>query len=137
MIRPLAIGLRQRLSKSVALLAVLHTFKAGWDSVVVSAVNGWRMTAQIAEVRQGHAEDRADLAESVLKDLGEGVSRVKAAAEAYNKDSSAITGQLNQISKDLKSYAKDKPLSADCRPDAGRVRSLVEAVAAAKQAAAR
>lgn len=119
------------LAIALAALAVLAGFAGGW------VVNGWRMTAQIAEVRQVRAEDRADLAESALKDLSEGASRVKAAAEAYNKDSSAITGQLNQISKDLKSYAKDKPLSADCRPDAGRVRSLAEAVAAAKQAAAR
>ncbi|APD13638.1 hypothetical protein RO07_25625 [Pandoraea pulmonicola] len=76
-------------------------------------------------------------AESALADMAEGASRVKVAAEAYNSESAAILGRLSQISKDLKSYAKDKPLPADCRPDAGWVRSLSEAVAAAKQAAAR
>ncbi|ODP33058.1 hypothetical protein [Pandoraea sp. ISTKB] len=112
-------------------LVMLAGFAGGW------VVNGWRMSAAVAEVRQARAEDRADAAESALTDLAEGASRVKAAADAYKFESSAITGQLAQISKELKSYAKDKPLPVDCRPDAGRVRSLAEAVAAAKQAAAR
>lgn len=112
-------------------LAVLAGFAGGW------VVNGWRMSAAVAKAEKAHAEDRAVSAESALSDLAEGASRVKAAAEAYNVERSAISGQLNQISKDLKSYAKEKPLPADCRPDAGRVRSLSEAVAAAKQAAAR
>ena len=114
-----------------AAVMLVGGFAGGW------VVNGWRMSAAVAEARQARAVDRAESAESTLSDLVEGASRVKAAAEADNTERVAITGKLEQLSKDLQRYAKDKPLPADCRPDAGRVRSLAEAVAAAKQATAR
>ncbi|WP_150685788.1 hypothetical protein [Pandoraea iniqua] len=90
------------------------------------------MSAEVAAAKQARAEDRADSVESALVDFAELAGRVRTMADAYNTGSTAITGQLTQLSKDLKNYAKDKPFPVD-----GRVRSLSEAVAAAKQAVAR
>lgn len=114
-----------------ALVLLLVGGSVGW------VVNGWRMGAALAEAREARAADSAESARAALADLAEGASKVRAMADSYNTGRAEISGKLEQLSKDFKSYAKDKPLPADCRPDAGRVRSLAEAVAAAKQAAAR
>lgn len=112
-------------------LLVLAGMAIGW------VANGWRMSAEIAEAHEAQAVDREASARAALADLVEGASKVKAAAASYNSERAVIAGKLDQLSKDFNSYAKDKPLPADCRPDAGRVRSLSDAIAAAKQAAAR
>jgi hypothetical protein len=114
-----------------AVLLLLAGASTGW------VVNGWRMSAALAEAREARAVDSAESARSALADFAEGASKVRAMADSYNSERTALVGKLDQLSKDFKSYAKDKPLPADCRPDAGRVRSLSEAVAAAKQATAR
>lgn len=114
-----------------ALLLLLAGASVGW------VVNGWRMSAALAEAREARAVDSAESARAALVDLAEGASKVRAMADSYNSERAEFSGKLDQLSKDFKSYAKDKPLPPDCRPDAGRVRSLADAVAAAKQAAAR
>lgn len=114
-----------------ALLLLLAGASVGW------VVNGWRMSAALAEAREARAVDSAESARAALADLAAGASKVRAMADSYNSGRAEISGKLDQLSKDFKNYAKDKPLPADCRPDAVRVRSLSEAVAAAKQAAAR
>lgn len=115
----------------VALVLLLAGGSVGWG------VSGWRMGAALAEAREARVADSAESARAALADLAEGASKVRAMADSYSTGRAEISGKLDQLSKDFKSYAKDKPLPADCRPDAGRVRSLAEAVAAAKQAAAR
>ncbi|VVE27925.1 hypothetical protein PPN31114_03498 [Pandoraea pneumonica] len=116
---------------ALLLLGVLAGFGGGW------VVNGWRMTAAIAEERHARAEDRASAAEAALADFVKGADLVRDAAKSYTDERAAIVGKLDQLSKDLKNYANEKPLPVDCRPDAGRLRSLSDAIDAAKQAATR
>ncbi|VVD76038.1 hypothetical protein PEP31012_00845 [Pandoraea eparura] len=115
----------------VGVLLLLTGAAAGW------VINGWRMSAAVAGAQKERALDGQASAVAALADFAETASKVKEAADSYISERAAIAGKLDQLSKDLKNYAKDKPLPADCRPDAGRVRSLSEAVAAAKQAATR
>lgn len=124
-------GMKVSVCVVAGVLLLLAGAVAGW------VTNGWRMTAAVADAQKARALDGQASAVAALADLAESASKVKAAADSYNSERGVIVGQLSQLTKDLKNYAKDKPLSADCRPDDGRVRSLAAAIAAAKQAAAR
>lgn len=114
--------------RGIATLALgASLFAAGW------AVNGWRKDAEIAELTAARAQAdlvSANLALSEIKEAGE---KIRQNADAYRAAQSGLGAKLEAIRKELKNA---KPLPADCRPDAQRVRSLSDAVGAAKQAAA-
>ena len=103
-------------------------FAAGWMT------HGWRKDAEIAELAAARAQ--ADLASAnlALTDLKAAGAIIRQSADEYLAIHSTLSAKLDAIRKDLKN---GKPLPADCRPDAQRMRSLSDAVEAAKQAAAR
>ena len=72
-------------------------------------------------------------ANQALGELRAAGADIRARADEYRAIQSTLGTRLDAIQKELKNA---KPLPADCRPDAGRVRMLSDAVDAAKQAAA-
>jgi len=98
-------------------------------------VQGWRKDADIADLKREQADDRAAGTAAALTDLVTAAGNVKAAAQGYVSARNDLTTAMSAISKDLKNVQKQNPLPVDCRPDAGRLRNLQAAVAAANAAA--
>lgn len=116
-----------RIIINVALAAAVG-FGAGW------LVNGWRKDAELAEIKAERAEGRADQVQAALDDLATGAAKIRASADGYSADVSALDAKLEAIRKDFKNA---KPLPPDCRPDAPRVRELTSVATAVDQAIAR
>ncbi|MGO4761827.1 hypothetical protein AB4120_04725 [Cupriavidus sp. 2KB_3] len=110
-----------------AALVAAGIFAAGW------AANGWRKDAEIG--RMTTASSQADLASAnqALGDLCTAGETIRAKADEFAGIKTTLGAKLDAIRKHLKNAPK---LPADCRPDAGRVRLMSDAVDAAKQAAA-
>jgi len=122
---PLPTNIPWRAAGAAVLAVVL--FAAGW------AVNGWRKDAEIAELTAARAQADLTSANAALGNLEAAGARIRQSADDYLIIKSDLGAKLDAIRKDLKNA---KPLPAGCRPDAQRVRSLSDAVDAAKQAAA-
>ncbi|MEM5429410.1 hypothetical protein [Cupriavidus oxalaticus] len=101
-------------------------FAAGWSA------NGWRKDAEIAELTAARAQADLTSANLALTDMKEAGAKIRQSADDYLAIQSMLGVKMDALRKDLKNA---KPLPADCRPDAQRVRNLSEAVDAAKQAA--
>lgn len=114
-----------RLAGSAVLAGAL--FAAGW------VTNGWRKDAELAELTAARAQADVATANQALGELRAAGADIRARADEYRAIQSTLGTRLDAIQKELKNA---KPLPADCRPDAGRVRMLSDAVDAAKQAAA-
>lgn len=114
-----------RVAGAAALAGAL--FSAGWT------INGWRKDAELAELTAARAQADVATANQALGDLRAAGAEIRARADEYRAIQSTLSTRLDAIQKELKNA---KPLPADCRPDAGRVRMLSDAVDAAKQAAA-
>lgn len=110
----------------VALLAA-GIFTAGW------AVNGWRKDAEIDRMKTASAQADLASANQALGDLRVAGATIREKADEFAGIQITLGAKLDAIRKDLKNAPK---LPADCRPDAGRVRLMSDAVDAAKQAAA-
>ena len=110
----------------VGLLAA-GIFAAGW------AANGWRKDAEIAEMKAAAAKTNLAAANQAIDDLGKASATIRTKADEFAGINTTLGVKLDAIRKDLKNAPK---LPADCRPDAGRVRLMSDAVDAAKQAAA-
>lgn len=111
----------------VAALLAAGIFTAGW------AVNGWRKSAEIAELTAARAQADLTSANEALGDLRTASAKIREKADEFAGIQTTLGAKLDAIRKDLKNAPK---LPADCRPDAGRVRLMSDAVDAAKQAAA-
>ena len=61
---------------------------------------------------------------------------MNAAGAGYQASLAAIDAQFSNLQKGLSNAIAAKPLPVDCKPDAGRVRQLAAAVAAANLHAA-
>lgn len=103
------------------------TFAAGW------AVSGWRKDAEIERVKTASAQADLAAARRALEDLQTASTTIRTKADEFNGIQINLGAKLDAIRKDMKNA---KPLPADCRPDAVRVRSLSNAVDAANAAAA-
>ena len=109
-----------------ALLAAC-IFAAGW------AANGWRKDAEIDRMKTASAQADLASANQALGDLRVAGATIREKADEFAGIQTTLGAKLDAIRKDLKNVPK---LPADCRPDAGRVRFMSDAVDAAKQAAA-
>jgi hypothetical protein len=114
-----------------AALALVLGFGSGWQ------VNGWRLGAEIADLKGDYANEKKDQAESALVDFKEESKKIRAAADDFMAVQSSLDKKVNDIRKDLKHVQATSPLPADCLPDAGRMRILEDAVKAAREAATR
>ncbi|WP_313817936.1 hypothetical protein [Cupriavidus sp.] len=110
-----------------AVLLATGIFAAGW------AANGWRKDAEIAELTAARAQADLTSANQAIGDLRTASTTIHQKADEFAGIQTTLGAKLDAIRKDLKNAPK---LPADCRPDAGRVRLMSDAVDAAKQAAA-
>ena len=117
-----------RLAPYKLLLAAVLAFGAGW------AVNGWRLGAELAGEKAARAQDQATQAGAALSAVQVDALAIRQAATEYAAAQSTLAPKLAALTKELRNA---KPLPADCRPDAVRVRNLDAAIDAANQAAAR
>jgi hypothetical protein len=77
-----------------------------------------------AQVAQQHADD-ATKALQKFKDLA---ANIQTASINYGSTRDQLNAKLDTITKEFRNAIKPSPLPPDCRPDAGRVRALTEAV---------
>lgn len=110
-----------------AALIAAALFAAGWT------VNGWRKNAELADLTAARAQADLDTANQAIGDLRTAGAAIREKADEFAGIQTTLGSKLDAIRKDLKNAPK---LPADCRPDAGRVRLMSDAVDAAKQAAA-
>lgn len=111
-----------------ALIAAALSAGTAWQ------VQAWRADARVAVLQKGVSDNAATQARAALDDLTAAAANINKAAAAAQADNKALAVQLAAIRKDLKNA---KPLPADCKPDADRLRSLTRAVEASNAAAAR
>nr|WP_315401806.1 hypothetical protein [uncultured Duganella sp.] len=111
-------------------LALTLGFGAGWQ------VQGWRLRADIAEVKLDNATAITQASQVALDDYKRAASAIKDAATGAQVDTIAILGQLAAIKRNY-ANAKPAPLPPDCRPGPDRLRYLSETTAAANAAIAR
>lgn len=82
----------------------------------------------LQKLRAEMAQQHADTAEASLKKLQGFIDSMQAAAVGYGQDRDKLNASLDALRKDLLHAIKTSPLPPDCRPDAGRVRALSEAI---------
>ena len=113
---------------ATALIAAALSAGTAWQ------VQAWRADARIAVLQKDMSDNAATQARAALDDLSAAAANINIASAAAQADNKALAIQLAAIRKDLKNA---KPLPADCKPDADRLRSLTRAVEASNAAAAR
>lgn len=108
----------------LVLIGLLLAGTAGW------VANGWRHSAELADLQRAHAEFRASLSERALADVQADTAAIRAAATEFATIQSTLAPRMTALTKELRNA---KPLPADCRPDAARVRNLDAAIDAANK----
>jgi len=112
---------------AVGLAAAALAGGAAWTA------QGWRKDVHIAELQRDQQQARADTNAAALDAIKLDISAIAGATARAAADAGALPAQVGEITKALKNA---KPLLAGCRPDDVRVRSLTDAVRAARGAAA-
>ncbi len=113
-----------------AALAAAVGFGSGW------AINGWRLSADVAETKADAAEARAVAANAALDQLAGRLETMNTATTAAQLDVSTLAAKMDQIRKDQKNAQVQAPLPVDCKPDTRRLDRLRDAVSAANAAIA-
>ena len=116
---------------------------AGWKGYAAAAVAGagaaWYGLAAIygqtlAELRLERTADDLAVARGSIEQTNRDLQAMAQNARAAAAIGPELTASIGALTKALKNA---NPLPAGCRPDAGRVRNLTDAVRAARDAAAR
>lgn len=94
-------------------------------------INGLRLDAQIADLRQRHAKERADQVTAELSTFRADAAVIHQAATEYAAINTTLAPKITALTKELRNA---KPLPPDCRPDVDRVRNLDAAIDAANKA---
>lgn len=89
----------------------------------------------IAGMERDRAVEEKNRTAADLKQFTDISQQIATAAQAFLKTQLNLGTQFDTIQRDLTDARKRKPLPANCRPDAGRVRNLDAAIAAANSAA--
>ncbi|WP_454703470.1 hypothetical protein [Achromobacter pestifer] len=111
---------------AAALASALIAGGAAWTA------QGWRKDVRIARLERDQQQTRADTNAALLDAIRVDIGAIAGAAKRAAADADALPAQLGEITKAIKNA---KPLLAGCRPDDIRVRSLTDAVRAARSAA--
>lgn len=104
------------------LFAVIVGFAAGWK------VNSWRMGSS-------YVAEKAEVIKTGADALKANVQNVNDAGNQHVNDSLHLKTQIATLKKELKDVQKTKPVPADCKPDADRLRIITAAVDATNRAA--
>lgn len=113
--------------------AAVGLIAGGLASGAAWTAQGWRKDVQIARLQRDQQQARADANADVLETIKGDINSIAAAAARAAVDAGALPARVGEITKALKNA---KPLLAGCRPDDVRVRSLTDAVRAARDTAA-
>ena len=111
--------MKQNIIIAVCLIA---GFTAGW------LVNGWRLAADSTTEKLSAVQANADHFVDVSKMVNE-------AATEHASKTYKLEEKIKELQKELAHAKKNRPVPADCRPDADRLRVLADAVTAANTAA--
>lgn len=112
--------MKEKIINLVALFVV--GFVAGW------IVNGWRLSADSTTEKLSAVQAGADHFRDATKKIND-------SANEYLGNSEQLEKQIAELKKELAHAKKNRPVPADCRPDADRLRVLADAVTAANTAA--
>lgn len=112
--------MKEKIINLVALFVV--GFVAGW------IVNGWRLSADSTTEKLSAVQSNADHFRDATKMIND-------SANEYLGNSEQLKKQIAELKKELAHAKKNRPVPADCRPDADRLRVLKDAVTAANTAA--
>lgn len=112
--------MKQNIIIAVCLIA---GFTAGW------LVNGWRLAADSTTEKLSAVQANADHFVDVSKMVNE-------AATEHASKTYKLEEKIKELQKELADAKRNRPLPADCRPDADRLRVLADAVHTANRAAA-
>lgn len=88
----------------------------------------YRLT--IAQMQRDKANDALAAADTALKQFTTDANTIHGAAVSFGSIRDDLNAKLSTISKDFNAAIKAHPLPADCAPDAVRLRSLANAIAA-------
>lgn len=108
--------------------AALLGASAAW--LILGAFHG----RELAELRLARARDDLTVARLAIEQTNADLATMAASARAAAAAGPKLTASIGALSKALKNA---NPLPAGCRPDDDRVRTLTDAVRAARGAAAR
>jgi len=107
------------------LIAAALVFGAGWTA------NGWRLNAELSDLKASHAQEQAAKATTALTTLKADAEAIHKAATEYAAIETTLAPKIAALTKELRNAPK---LPAGCRPDDFRVRNLEAAIDAANQA---
>lgn len=113
----------------IGVIMAVGGFVSGWY------VQGTRMEARLASVKLEQSKEETKQADAAMADLVSAAKTITEAAVSAQLDVSGVNAKLDQIRRDMKNE-KPKPLPADCKPDAPRMRTLAAATDAVDQAIA-
>ncbi len=103
-------------TKLIILLAGLVTgIFFGW------IVNGWRLSADETAEKLSAVQASADHFRDITKMINE--TATEHVSKTYK-----LEKEIVELKRELANAKKNNPLPADCKPDAGRLRVLAEAV---------
>lgn len=109
-----------------ALVCIALGFGAGWT------LNGWRLSAALAECRAEAAEERRDAAEFALDQLQLGAASMAQAASSVAESGRRAAQATDAARKRWEAHVKALPLPDGCRRDPGRAEALREAAERAR-----
>jgi hypothetical protein len=117
------------MTAAICIATALVSFGAGWG------VNGWRLGAQIADLKAEYAESREKLATDALDTIKADTARVTEAADRFIQHQTTLSTSFAAMRQEFRN-ANRNPLPADCRPDTVRMQYLESAISAANEAIA-
>lgn len=117
--------------KGYAVLGLLLALLAAGAASYMTAL-AYRLT--IARMQADRADADARRSDAALASFAAQIGRMQSAAQALEKVQGGLGRRFDDISKDFRDAIKSHPLPSGCMPDAGRMRALSHAVAAANAA---
>ena len=106
----------------VAVVCTIVGFLWGW------MVNSWCLSSSYQAEKSEVVQSNADYFRDTTKMVNE-------TATEHVRNTDELNKQIAELKKELAHAKKNRPVSADCRPDPDRLRVLADAVTAANTAA--
>lgn len=117
--------------KGYAAIALLSALVGAGGASYVTAL-GYRLT--ISQMQRDRAEANARNDQAALAGFAAQMARIQAAARVLASVQAGLDRHFGVISRDFQNAIQSHPLPSGCVPDAGRMRALSQAVAAANAA---
>lgn len=106
----------------VAVVCTIVGFLWGW------MVNSWHLSSS-------YQAEKSEVVQSNADHFRDATKKVNEAATEHVRNTDELNKQIAELKKELAHAKKNRPVPADCRPDADRLRVLKDAITAANTAA--